>query len=181
MQTLHRYMADNHLNIETIRPESVIDELVALPAGRYGRVAMLVETPEPGKHVSREQVTVVPGKGFTGDHGRKSFYKGRHVPGREVTAIAMEVLRVLGVDPIVVGDNLITEGFDLADLEPGDTVTAGEVVLERSPREHRPCALFRDRTSQLAFDVVSRGRYRGALFVVRKGGILRAGDPIQKL
>lgn len=172
-------MPDNPLPAETIRLESVMNHLVALPFSRYGRVAMLVETPEPGRHESRSEVTAVPGKGFAGDHGRKSFYKGQYVPGREVTAVSLEVLRVLGADPLTVGDNLITEGLDLAALEVGDTVTAGDVILERSPREHRPCALFRDRTSQLAFEAVSRDRYRGALFVVKQGGVLRIGDPLR--
>ena len=92
-----------------------------------------------------------------------------------------EVLQILGVDPVVVGDNLITEGFDLACLEPGDLVQAGDVMLERSPRAHRPCMVFHDRTSPEAFAVVSRKRYRGALFVVRRGGTLRVGDPLTRV
>ncbi len=140
---------------------------------------MLVETPRPHEHARREAVTAVPGKGFAGDHGRKSFYLGRHVPGREVSAVALDTLRVLGVDPLVVGDNLITAGFDLGALAPGDRVRVGEeVVLVRSPREHRPCAVFRERTSAEAFAVVRRARWRGALFVVERGGTLRTGDEI---
>lgn len=146
-----------------------------------GRVALLVETPEPGRHVARDEVTAVPGKGFAGDHARKSFYRGALVPGREVTALNAEVLRVLGVDPVVVGDNLVVEGIDLSVLEPGDRLRVGEVVLRRSDRAHRPCTVFRDRTSPEAFAVVSQGRFRGTLFVVEEGGRIRRGDPVVRI
>lgn len=141
-----------------------------------GKVAHLVETPSPGVHAVRSAVEVVVGRGFAGDHERKSYYRGRYVEGREVSAVASEVLEVLGIEPVVVGDNLITAGVDLARLEPGDRLCFGEVVLRRSEREHRPCTVFRDRTSQEAFEVVSRERFRGALFVVERGGMLRTGE-----
>ncbi len=158
---------------------ALLKKLVAVRYSGYGTVAYLVETPAPGRHVSRESVRAVPGKGFAGDHERKSFYRGALVPGREVTAIAAEVLAVLGVAPLVVGDNLITEGIDLGRLEPGDRLRVGEVVLVRSDRAHRPCTVFRDRTSPEAFAAVGRERYRGALFTVAAGGTMRVGDAIE--
>ncbi len=159
-----------------------LTELEQQRLGATGTVAMLVETPRPKEHIERDSVTAVPGKGFAGDHARKSFYLGKHVPGREVSAIALDTLRVLGVDPMVIGDNLITEGFDLAALEPGDRVRVGEeVVLARSEREHRPCSVFRERTSAEAFAVVRQRRYRGALFIVERGGTIRSGDRIERI
>lgn len=159
-----------------------VDELLARLAeirwSPEGCVAGLVETPEPHRHVLRDEVFAIEGRGFAGDHGRKSFYRGSYVPGREVTAISLDVLDVLGVDPIVVGDNLITQGIDLARLNEGDVVRVGEVELERTSRPHRPCMTFRDRTSPEAFAVVSRDGYRGALFNVRRGGTIRKGDAI---
>ena len=147
-----------------------------------GEVAMLVESPAPGRHAAREAVEVVAGKGFAGDYARKSFYKGKLVPGREVSAMSSEVLRVLGVDPLVVGDNLITAGLDLAALEPGEQVQAGGAVwLVRSPRPHRPCTVFRERTSPEAFAVVSQDRHRGTLFTVKQGGTLHAGAALRRV
>src|SRR5690606_23731122 len=109
-----------------------VDELMArmrrVAWGTFGHVAHLIETPQPHRHVERESVRVVVGKGFAGDHPEKSFYKRKFVPGREVSAVAMETLRVLGIDPVIVGDNLITEGFDLGALEEGDVVEIGEVL-----------------------------------------------------
>ncbi len=146
---------------------------------REGRVWGLFETPAPGVHERRTVVTVLPGKGCAGDHPEKSFYRGRLVPGREVSAVSIEVLRVLGVDPFVVGDNLVTAGIDLRALAPGDCVQVGvEVVLRRSDRPHQVCTVFRDRTSPEAFAVMGRG-YRGALFVVARGGRMREGDVIR--
>lgn len=161
------------------RVASFLEELAALDLGRKGHAALLVESPASGQHEVREEVQVVLGKGFAGDYPRKSFYKGKYVPGREVSAASAEVLRVLEVDPVVVGDNLITEGVDLSSLEPGDQMQVGAVRLRRSERAHRPCTKFRDRTSPEAFAAISRERYRGALFVVEKGGVIRQGDPIR--
>jgi MOSC domain-containing protein YiiM len=159
-----------------------LDELDRQQLGPRGTVAMLVETPRPHEHVAREEVTVVPARGFAGDHGRKSFYLGKYVPGREVSAVALDTLRVLGVDPVVVGDNLITDGFDLAALESGDRMRVGEsVILARSPRAHRPCSVFRERTSPEAYAVVREQRHRGALFVVEAGGTVRVGDVIERI
>lgn len=146
-----------------------------------GRVHRLIETPRPHRHAFRDTVRAIPGRGFAGDHAKKSFYKGAFVPGREVSAIALEVLQTFGADPVVTGDNLITEGFDLMALEAGDTVQVGnDVVLERSRRPHSPCIAFRERTSPEAFAAASKGRYRGALFVVRRAGMIRRGDVIRR-
>lgn len=145
---------------------------------REGRVAMLVETPEPHRHVVRESVDVIEGRGFSGDHSRKSFYRGKYVPGREVSAISLEVLNILDVEPDVVGDNLITEGIDLGRLEEGAVLYFGEVELVRTPKAHRPCATFRSRTSPEAFAAVAQECYRGALFNVHRGGSISQGDAI---
>lgn len=158
------------------------DALEALSYSGEGRVHMLIETPVPHRHATRASVRAVPGRGFAGDHARKSFYKGQFVPGREVSAIALEVLRTLQVgNPSVVGDNLITEGIDLTTLEPGDLIRVGDVLLERSRRPHQPCTTFRDRTSPEAFAAISTERYRGALFVVRKAGTMHVGDAISRV
>ncbi len=152
--------------------------LQALEALRFepiGRVAYLVESPAPGRHLLRAALTLEVGVGCPGDHAR------RHTPGREVSAMSLEVLRVLGVRPEVPGDNLILEGIDLRTLRPGDRLLVGDVVLERSDRSHHPCATFRTRTGPEAFEAVAQTGLRGALFVVRKGGVVHVGNPVRKL
>lgn len=169
----------NSVAIDRDRAASFRERLDTLDVGPRGRVACLVETPRPHEHVVQESVRLIPGRGCAGDHDRKSFYKGRYVPGREVSAITKEVLDVLGVDPVVVGDNLITTGIDLAVLRPGDRVCIGDVVLERSRRRHLPCTVFRDRTSPEAFAALDGDRHRGALFVVRTAGTIHRDDRIE--
>jgi hypothetical protein len=165
----------------SIDRETLNGLLVQLESIVWGEpsVAHLVETPEPHRHVERDEVDVVVGRGFAGDHDRKSFYRGAYVPGREVSAMALEVLRVFEVDPVVVGDNLITSGIDLSALEAGSVLRIGDVVIERSWKEHRPCVHFRNRTSAEAFAAAARAGVRGALFVVREGGRIRCGQPIE--
>jgi MOSC domain-containing protein YiiM len=167
--------------IDRDQADQYLEQLEQLDLGDTGHVEMLVETPRPHRHAERDEVHAIPGRGFAGDHDRKSFYKGEFVPGREVSAMAADVLDVFGVDPVVIGDNLITRGFDLAALEPGNRVEVGDVVLERSNRPHKPCTAFRNRTSPEAFAAVSRDRYRGALFVVRTPGTIQKGDAIQRI
>jgi hypothetical protein len=158
--------------------DRLLERLADIAWKSEGSVALLVETPEPHLHVERNSVDCIAGKGFAGDHSRKSFYRGEYISGREVTAITSEILEILGVDPVVVGDNLITAGIDLGRLEAGDIIRAGEVELQRSAKTHRPCHTFRSRTSPEAFAAVSRERYRGALFTVISGGTIRKGDRI---
>ncbi|SHK47273.1 MOSC domain-containing protein [Rhodothermus profundi] len=152
-----------------------IRALEALRFDPIGRVAYLVESPVPGRHLLRAALSLEVGIGCPGDHAR------RHAPGREVSAISLEVLRALGIPPAVPGDNLILEGIDLRTFSPGDRLMVGDVVLERSDRPHHPCATFRARTSPEAFEAVARTGLRGALFRVCRGGIVHVGDPVRKL
>lgn len=169
-------------SIDRAQASALIKQLRALDLGDTGRVALLVETPRPHRHATPDAVQAIPGRGFSGDHARKSFYKGAFVPGREVSATAREVLDVIGAEPSVIGDNMITEGIDLMALEPGDRVRVGDdVVLERSRRPHDPCVAFRERTSPEAFAAVSQDRFRGALFVVRRPGTIQLGDAIERI
>jgi hypothetical protein len=152
-----------------------LQTLEALRFDPIGRVAYLVESPSPGMHRLRAALLLQEGVGCIGDH------PSRHASGREVSAISLEVLRVLQVRPEVPGDNLILEGIELRALKPGDRLLVGEVVLERSERPHQPCATFRARTSPEAFEAVARTGLRGALFSVRRGGVIHVGDPVRKL
>lgn len=158
--------------------EDLARRIEAITYDTPGRVAYLVTKPAPGVHEAVPRTHVLKGVGFEGDHPRKSWWKGQEIPGREVTAIAMEVIGAMGLDPAATGDNLVTRGIDLAALKEGDTLRIGEVQLIRGAKSHRPCELFRQRAGDAAFAVAARG-YRGALFVVRKGGRLAVNDPIE--
>ncbi|MEQ9103885.1 MAG: sulfurase [Rhodothermales bacterium] len=141
-------------------------------------VAALIEKPAPGVHVRVSRVDVLQGAGFAGDHARKSFWKGEDVPGRHVTAIAREVLDVLGTAWDVPGDNLVTSGVDLSRLKEGDRLRMGNVTLIRTAKPHRPCDLFARRTSEEARQAVLATGTRGALFEVESGGSLVTGQRV---
>lgn len=171
---------DTLLTTPQHRVATLLDALDAPSFSGEGRVVGLIEKPVPGEHAVREVVTVLPGQGFAGDHPRKDYWRGERIPGREVTAISREVMQVLGIDPLVPGDNLVVEGIDLRALQPGDRLVIGAVVLERAEKPHRPCQLFQERTSPEAYAVALQG-WRGALFRVRQGGTVRTGERVQVL
>ena len=166
---------DYHEGMRTA--EDILSAISRGPFGLEGSVAYLVEKPEPGVHRAAERVSVEAGSGFTNDHARKSFWKGKVIPGREVTAASIEALRAMGASPDLPGDNLITRGIDLSALRAGDKLVIGEVTLRRGPAEHKPCALFKTRLGDAAFRAAAAGQ-RGALFVVEQGGEIGVGDPI---
>lgn len=160
------------------RKVDILAEIERSEFGDSGRVAYLIQKPAPGEHRGIPEVDVLEGIGFQGDHARKAFWKGSEIPGREVTAVSIEVLRAMRIGPDIPGDNLITRGVDLTGLAEGDALEIGPVVLRRSAKPHRPCDLFRRRAGQAAFEVAAAG-YRGALFTVERGGRIRVDDPIR--
>ncbi|MFT5143750.1 MAG: MOSC domain-containing protein YiiM [Rhodothermales bacterium] len=158
--------------------EQILTDIAASTWSDRGTVAYLVGKPAPGVHQPCEKVQVVVARGFAGDHEKKAFWKGQVIPGREVSAISIEVLRSMGLAPDVSGDNLVTRGIDLSALQEGDRLVMGPVTLVRGPKTHRPCALFRQRAGAAAFAVAAAG-HRGALFFVARGGPLSINDQIR--
>ncbi|MDR5709715.1 MAG: MOSC domain-containing protein [Armatimonadota bacterium] len=158
----------------------LLEALEQRPFGRIGRVTHLVVSPRPGDHRLVEALELLPGVGPVGEYAAKQFWKGRRVPGREVSAVNAEFLELLGIAPEVPGDNLIVQGIRLCGLSPGTLLRAGVVRLRRTATPHRPCALFRSRTGELAFELALLG-WRGALFEVLDRGVVRVGDPVEVL
>lgn len=146
--------------------------------GESGTVECLIISPHPGDHRVVEEILVIPGVGVRGDHADKQFWHGKHIPGREVSAMNAEVLEALGIPPAVPGDNLIIRGVDLRAVQPGMLLRVGGLLLRRSATPHRPCRVFRDRTSDLAFRAVAQG-WRGALFEALAQGGIRVGDSVR--
>jgi len=97
-----------------------------------------------------------------------------------VSAVNAEFLALLGIAPEVPGDNLIVRGIRLDRLSPGTLLRVGGVRLRRSTMPHRPCALFRSRAGERAFELAGLG-WRGALFEVLDGGVVHVGDPVEVL
>jgi MOSC domain-containing protein YiiM len=159
--------------------KDLIEQLTALKYSGSARVVGLIEKPGPGIHATRLSVDVEAGKGFTGDHPRKDIWRGKRIPGREITMFSAEVAEALSVDPVVIGDNIVSRGLDLSSIEAGDVLRVGEVVLRRSEKAHRPCDLFARRASQDAMEAVRETGTRGALFYVLMGGTICIDDNIK--
>lgn len=149
------------------------------------RVVRLFEKAATGVLVRRDAVEIVEGIGLAGDHAAKDFWRGRRVPGREVSVSSREVLEVLGVDLHLPGDNVVVEGLDLRALAVGRRIALGvgaeSVVLERSAAVHRPCGLFAERAGAEAYAFAYAEDLRGILCFVRRGGITREGDAVRVL
>jgi hypothetical protein len=166
-----------------LSPHAVAPVVEALQRLQYrapGRVVGIWEKPGEGLHAPCSVTTLEAGVGLTNDWRGKDWYLGRRVPGREVSAVASEVMAALGIPPGVIGDNLVLAGVDLRALQPGDRLSIGaDVVLERSEAPHRPCPKFCARTSPLAYWATREGDFRGALFSVAAGGTVRVGDKVR--
>jgi len=158
----------------------LLEALEAHPFGRTGEVTHLVLSPRPGDHRLVEALELAPGLGPVGEYAAKQFWRGERVPGREVSAVNAEFLALLGIAPEVPGDNLIVRGIRMDRLSPGTLLRVGQVRLRRSTTPHRPCALFRIRAGERAFELAAMG-WRGALFEVLDGGVVRVGDPVEVL
>ena len=101
------------------------------------------------------------------------------MPGRQLSAVTSEFCSIIGVDPVDVGDNIVTRDIDLRSLLPGDQLQIGkDVVLERTAVPHRPCLLFSERAGNIAYEYARLQNWRGALFDVIAGGVISTGDDI---
>jgi MOSC domain-containing protein YiiM len=157
--------------------EQLAETLARTPAPR---VVGLFDKVATGVLVRRDEAEVVAGVGFGGDHALKDYWRGKRVPGREVSVSSREVLDTLGVDWHLPGDNVVLEGLDLRLVPVGATIAIGsEVVLERSAAVHRPCGLFADRAGAEAYAFTYAEDLRGVLCYARRGGIIRLGDAVE--
>jgi len=155
-----------------------------LSALRYdggGAVAALVITPEMDRHDYVNALRILPGTGVEGQYPGKQWWRGKLVPGRQVSAINAEVLDALGIAYDVPGDNLIVQGVDLSQFQPGDTLRIGDALLTVTPTPHRPCSKLAARTSLTKKQALSEGRLRGILLDAREPATIRMGDRVELL
>ena len=155
--------------------------LAAIPYDGEGAVAALVITPEMDRHDFVNSLRILPGSGVEGQYPGKQWWRGKLVPGRQVSAINAEVLDVLGIAYDVPGDNLIVRGVDLSQFQPGDTLRIGDALLTVTPTPHRPCTKLAARTTLTKKQALSAGRLRGIMLDVREPATLCMGDRVELL
>jgi MOSC domain-containing protein YiiM len=123
----------------------------------------------PMEHL--DEVRIITDKGLEGcAHGR---------PGskRQVLLVDRETLEVMDLQPGIIRENITTEGLNVNGLAVGQQLQIGEARLEVS-EVCTPCGQIENLRPGLRKEM--RGR-RGMLCRVIEGGIVRAGDNIEKL
>jgi len=156
-------------------------KLVALNYDGFGTVAALVLSPKPNQHDFVPSLRVIPETGVEGQYPGKQWWRGRRIPGRQISAMNAEVLDALGVEYDIPGDNLIIRGIDLAQFAPRDTLRVGDALLLVTPTPHRPCSKFARRTSLTQKTAIIPGKLRGLLLDAREPSTISVGDSVERL
>ncbi|MCX7622520.1 MAG: MOSC domain-containing protein [Thermomicrobium sp.] len=154
---------------------------------REGWVVAVCASPHGGVPKYRRLEIEVGPDGVVGDYhaGPVNRHKKRGEPEpntRQVTVVAQEVLddvnAELGIqlEPGFLGENLTVEGLgDLSDLEPGDLLIVGPVVLEITA-QNKPCSTVAVYHPQIVKALHGR---RGVCAIVRQPGTVRPGDCVR--
>jgi MOSC domain-containing protein YiiM len=117
------------------------------------------------------EVTVVADFGFEGcAHAR---------PGskRQVLLVDRETLDAMNLEPGIIRENITTEGLNVNGLKIGEQLQIGDVQLEVTA-VCTPCDQLEKVRPGLRKELWGR---RGMLCRVIAGGIIRRGDPIERL
>lgn len=147
---------------------------------RAGRVAWIGLRPERRKPLQVvEAAELLAGRGLVGDH----YQTARDSP-RQVTLIAREhlaaiasFLGVAAVDPAQLRRNIMVEGVNLLALKDR-RFRVGEAELEWSG-ECDPCGFMETTLGPGGYNAVRR--HGGITARVRVSGVVRLGDPIERL
>jgi MOSC domain-containing protein YiiM len=143
------------------------------------------------------QVRLLAGLGVEGDahcgatvQHRSRLARDPSAPNlRQVHLVAAELLdelvdRGFRVAPGVIGENITTRGVDLLALPTGTQLVLGAAALIEITGLRNPCRQLDDHQHGLQRAVLDRDahgrlvRRAGVMAVVRRGGVVRAGDPI---
>lgn len=172
------------------------DELEALWAGMpaaprdAGSVRLLCIRREPGLHDTPDVAEVTVDGGLVGDRWAVGWQE--HDPERRAQVTLMNAavteLVAAGRQPLhEAGDNILVD-FDISvdHLPPGTRVRIGEAVLEISAAPHTGCSRFAARFGQDALRWANwrhwrERRLRGVNCRVVEGGVVRVGDPVERL
>lgn len=96
---------------------------------------------------------------------------------RQVLLVDQETLEAMQLAPGLIRENITTEGIDVNGLPAGQRLRVGAALLEVSA-VCTPCDQLEKVRPGLRREIYGR---RGTLCRVIEGGVIRPGDPIQKL
>ena len=113
----------------------------------------------------------------TDNYGFEGCAHGRPNSPRQVLLVDSETLQAMNLSPGIIRENITTSGLNVNGLEIGQTLRVGETRLEVSA-VCTPCDQLEKIRPGLRREIWGR---RGMLCRVIAGGIIRRGDPIEKV
>ena len=130
---------------------------------------------------SRQPLDFVGSASFVTDRGIEGdrHYNDReNRAGYQVLLMDRETIEALGLSIGDVRENVTTDGFDLAELEPGQLVGIGGEVVLRVFKDCPPCGRMDELRPGLRSELLGR---RGILASVERGGSASVGDAVRVL
>jgi len=128
----------------------------------------------PKKRLPMEELPEVRVAGNSGFEGCAHARAGSL---RQVLLVDSETLQAINLSPGIIRENITTSGLNVNGLEIGQKLRVGETRLEVSA-VCMPCDQLEKVRPGLEKEIWGR---RGMLCRVLEGGIIRRGDPIEKL
>ena len=111
------------------------------------------------------------------DRGVEGCAHNRPGGNRQILLVDRETLDAMQLAPGIIRENITTEGIDVNGLPAGQRLRVGVALLEVSA-VCTPCDQLEKIRPGLRREIYGR---RGTLCRVIEGGVIRPGDPIQKL
>lgn len=128
----------------------------------------------PKKHLPMEEVREAR---VLADFGLEGCAHGQAGGNRQILLVDRETLEAMELQPGVLFENLTTDGLNVNSLPIGQQLRIGETRLEVT-MVCTPCNQMERIRPGLRKELWGR---RGMLCRVLEGGIIRPGDPIEKL
>ena len=128
----------------------------------------------PKAHLAMEEL---PEARVLADFGLEGCAHAQPGGNRQVLLVDRETLEAMDLRPGVLFENITTEGLNVNSLSIGQLLRIGEARLEVT-MVCTPCNQMERIRSGLRRELWGR---RGMLCRVLEGGVIRPGDPIEKL
>ena len=128
----------------------------------------------PKKHLPMEELSEIRAVNDTGIEG---CAHARPSGKRQVLLVDRETLEAMNLRPGIIRENITTDGLNVNSLLIGQVLRVGEARLEVSA-VCTPCDQMEAIRPGLRKELWGR---RGMLCRVLDGGVIRRGDPIEKL
>lgn len=128
----------------------------------------------PSKHVPMEELREAS---ILADFGLKGCAHAHEGSGRQVLLVDRETVEAMELTPGVLRENITTDGLNVNSLQMGQQLRIGNARLEVS-MVCTPCNQMERIRPGLRKELWGR---RGMLCRVLQGGLIRPGDPIEKL